>query len=129
MNPSLIAVAEEAANNLPFSIAVIEGLRTKERQLELFNSGRSRTLKSKHLDGRALDIAPYLPSKGFLWGDKKKFKEMVAELLAASRRLKIKIRSGSDWDMNGVIDEEELSAYTKKFGRRPLVDFPHIELV
>lgn len=36
---------------------VTEGLRTLDRQKELYRAGATRTLNSKHLTGRAIDVA------------------------------------------------------------------------
>ena len=37
---------------------VTETLRTYERQKELFDDGKSRTMRSNHLVGKAVDVAP-----------------------------------------------------------------------
>lgn len=57
VHPDLIAVMQEAIRYTDFTIT--EGLRTKERQKELYDGGFSKTLDSKHLTGEALDIAPW----------------------------------------------------------------------
>lgn len=49
------------AHNLPFR--VFETLRTKERQEALVKKGRSRTLKSKHIEGKAVDFVLYIDGK------------------------------------------------------------------
>ena len=41
-------------------VVVTEGVRSEKRQLELVRSGVSLTLQSKHLTGRAIDIAIFL---------------------------------------------------------------------
>ena len=41
-----------------FDITVIEGLRTQERQNELVAQGKSKTKFGKHVEGKAVDIAP-----------------------------------------------------------------------
>lgn len=42
----------------PHPFRVTEGVRTKQRQRELYKSGASKTLNSRHLVGRAVDIVP-----------------------------------------------------------------------
>ena len=42
-----------------FDITVIEGLRSQERQDELVAQGKSKTKFGKHVQGKAVDIAPY----------------------------------------------------------------------
>lgn len=44
----------EDANN---SLVVTEGVRTKERQAQLYKAGASQTLNSRHLTGHAVDLA------------------------------------------------------------------------
>jgi len=43
---------------------VICGLRTLEEQKQLVESGASQTLKSKHLEGQAVDLMAYIGSRG-----------------------------------------------------------------
>ena len=42
-----------------FDFTVLEGKRTVERQAQLVKDGASKTMKSKHLTGKAVDIAAY----------------------------------------------------------------------
>lgn len=120
---AIVLDVSEDPNAPPFT--VLEGLRTLERQKELKATGKSRTLKSKHLEGLAVDLAP-LPIN---WNDLSPFKALKAAMLRAAKARGVRIRSGSDWDENGVPDQDELKAYIKKFGHRPLVDWPHYEIV
>ena len=52
-------VSEAALRGL--YVVVTEGVRSEKRQLELLRAGVSMTLQSKHLTGRAIDIAIFLP--------------------------------------------------------------------
>ena len=40
-------------------LTVLEGVRSKERQRVLVAKGASKTMKSKHLKGSAVDVTPY----------------------------------------------------------------------
>ena len=40
-------------------VTVIEGLRSEERQKELLAKGATKVKYSKHMEGKAVDIAPY----------------------------------------------------------------------
>ena len=40
-------------------VTIIEGLRSKERQQELLAQGKTKTKYSKHIKGKAVDLAPY----------------------------------------------------------------------
>lgn len=43
--------------------SVVDGLRTLEEQKRYFASGASKTMKSRHLDGEAVDIYPWVDGK------------------------------------------------------------------
>lgn len=60
----LVRVVERAAQLTTVSFVVLEGLRTMERQRKLVAQGASRTLKSRHITGHAVDLAPYLDTDG-----------------------------------------------------------------
>lgn len=134
VHPDLIKVITEAARTFKQAkIRVVEGVRTPSRQLEMYKSGASRTLASKHLkqkDGysHAVDTAVIVDGK-IPWGDKKLWRAWAKHQVETGKRLGVKVRNGGDWSMNGVFDEEEIAAYVKQYGRKPLVDYPHTELV
>ena len=50
-------------------VTIIEGLRTEARQAELVAQGKSKTKYSKHLEGKAVDLAPYPID----WEDRERF--------------------------------------------------------
>lgn len=52
----LIALAKRARELSPIPFEITEGLRTKERQAYLFRTGKSKTLNSYHLTGKAIDF-------------------------------------------------------------------------
>lgn len=113
VKPELQKVILKAFETMPFDVIVLEGIRTKTRQEELYAKGASKTMKSKHLTGDAVDLAPYPID----WSDKAKFRVMAEHVLAAAKILNIKVRSGTDWDMDGDWKEEKF------------YDGPHIELL
>lgn len=57
VHPALVAVVEEAILRTPVDFMITEGVRTPERQAGLVKAGASRTLKSRHLTGHAVDVA------------------------------------------------------------------------
>ena len=70
IHPDLRRVIDPALQDSPLDFAVIEGLRTIERQAELVESGASRTMNSRHLTGHAVDLLPLNPKTGkgeFAW--------------------------------------------------------------
>lgn len=54
VDPRLVAVMKAARETIPFEIT--EGLRTRERQRYLVSTGKSRTMNSYHLRGKAVDV-------------------------------------------------------------------------
>jgi len=59
VHPALIAVVERAIARTSVDFMIVEGLRTPERQAVLVRAGASRTLKSRHLTGHAVDVADW----------------------------------------------------------------------
>ena len=57
VHPALIAVVEAAITRTPVDFMITEGLRTAERQAVLVKAGASRTTRSRHLTGHAVDVA------------------------------------------------------------------------
>lgn len=84
VNPALVAIVREAATQVPF--AVIEGLRTKERQNQLLKQGATKTLNSYHLTGHAVDLWPVDENGKNLPSDAA-FKRGSAEAKAADKAL------------------------------------------
>ncbi len=58
VHPDLRRVMDRALKEAPFDFRITEGLRTIERQKQLFALGASRTLASRHLTGHAVDLVP-----------------------------------------------------------------------
>lgn len=58
IHPDLRRVVDRALQAAPFPFRVIDGLRTIERQKELVRIGASKTMRSRHLTGHAVDIVP-----------------------------------------------------------------------
>lgn len=58
IHPDLRRVIDRALQDSPLDFIVIEGLRTMQRQRELFASGASKTMNSRHLTGHAVDLLP-----------------------------------------------------------------------
>lgn len=95
VHPDLIAVAERAIETTPVDFLVTEGLRTPTRQAALVKAGASRTLKSRHQTGHAIDIAALVDGK-VRW-DWPLYPRIAAAFKAAARELDIPIVWGGDW--------------------------------
>jgi peptidoglycan L-alanyl-D-glutamate endopeptidase CwlK len=126
VNPDMVAVTKLAfelfGERDGHKLMVVEGLRSKERQAELFAQGRTKpgkvvtwTLKSKHIDGEAVDCAP-VKDGVIAWGRLDLFNQMGDCFEKAAKQLGISIRLGMDWDRDGKRREKGES------------DSPHVEL-
>jgi peptidoglycan L-alanyl-D-glutamate endopeptidase CwlK len=95
VKPELVNVLNELVKIM--DVTVIEGLRTKERQEELVASGASKTKYSKHLEGKAVDLAPYPID----WKDRDRFHYMGGMIRGIAKQLNVNVRWGGDWDGDG----------------------------
>ena len=124
VNEDLVSVVKRAIEISEVDFMVVEGLRTKQRQEELYAQGRTKPgkvvtwmMKSKHIDGLAVDIAPCNKDGSINWNDLKMFDKMADAMFKAAKELNINIRWGRDWDMDGIR------------GEKGETDSPHFELV
>lgn len=95
VHPDLQRVFNEAIKNSPLDFSITEGLRTKERQKELFSAGKSQTMNSRHLTGKAVDIAVLVDGK-ITW-DFPKYQIVADHIKKVAKELKIDIVWGGDW--------------------------------
>lgn len=95
VHPDLQRVARRALEISEVDFAVIEGLRTAERQAALKEAGASKTLKSRHLTGHALDLAPFIA--GEIRWDWPPFHKIAAAMKQAAAELGVAIVWGGDW--------------------------------
>lgn len=101
VHPDLVRVVNRAASLSPGTFIVVEGLRTLAKQREYFAAGKSKTMKSRHLDGHAVDLAPMVDTDGdgdleLSWA-MKDFKPIIAAMKQAAKELNIPIEAGADW--------------------------------
>tara|TARA_Y100001963_G_scaffold148263_1_gene225869 strand:- start:100 stop:477 length:378 start_codon:yes stop_codon:yes gene_type:complete len=82
-------------------VTIIEGKRTQERQDELVAKGASKTKYSKHIEGKAVDLAPYPID----WEDRERFHYMGGMVRGIGQQLNVNIRWGGDWDSDGEIKD------------------------
>lgn len=101
VHPDLVRVVEEARKAAPF--IVTEGLRTYARQQQLVAAGASRTLRSRHLTGHAVDLAYWLddgdgnPEGGEIRWDWPLYQKLANAMRDAASRLGVAIVWGGDW--------------------------------
>lgn len=112
VNPKLIKVIELALTitKIDFGIPMDGGLRTDERQNELFKLGASKldgfNKKSRHQFGEAFDVFAYIDGKAN-W-DEDKLTHIATAILAAASQLGVSLEWGGHW--------------------RSFVDMPHFEI-
>lgn len=132
VHPDLVRVAHRALALSDVDFAVTEGLRTVERQRELYAQGKSKTLRSRHLSGLAIDVVAYV-NGGVNWNIDPFYFQIAEAFAGAARELQVPVVWGACWEtLNDTID---LRAATRRYveresraGRRPLVDGVHFEL-
>ena len=93
VHADLQKVASRALEISEVDFSVLEGRRTLERQVYLRKRGRSKTMKSQHLLGRAVDLVPYPVD----WEDKDAFCKVADAMKKAAAELGIEIEWGGDW--------------------------------
>jgi len=110
VHPSLTKILFEVVQMYDISIPPSGGLRTEAQQAELFASGKSKTINSKHLIqsdgyGHAVDVVPYPVD----WDDSKRFFFMAGAIMMSAKRNNIKIRWGHDWDMDMDFEDQSFN--------------------
>ena len=95
VHPDLVRVVTRAIEITEVDFAVIEGRRTLERQRQLVKKGASRTMRSRHLTGHAVDLAPW--TGGTIRWDWPLFYPIAKAMKQAAGELGIAIRWGGDW--------------------------------
>lgn len=58
VHPTLVRIVKRAIELTPVDFRVTEGLRTFERQKQLYETRKSKTMNSRHLQGYAVDLFP-----------------------------------------------------------------------
>lgn len=95
VHPDLVKIVRKAAllTTVPFQIT--EGVRTIERQRLLLKKGATRTLRSRHLTGHAIDVVAYVGNR-ISW-EFPLYYEISQAFKQAARELGIPIEWGGDW--------------------------------
>lgn len=91
VHPDLVRVIERA-DAMGAKFTVLCGLRTKQQQEELVAQGKSKTMKSRHLTGHAVDLV----DERFTWGERE-MADVAFIVKAAAADCRIPIEWGGDW--------------------------------
>ena len=95
----LIKVLDELIKVM--DVTIIEGLRSEERQKELLEKGATKVKYSRHMEGKAVDLAPYPID----WENRDGFHYMGGMIRGIAHQLGLKIRWGGDWDSDGDVKD------------------------
>lgn len=129
----MVAVVKYAIGVSKQDFSVICGLRTIEEQRKLVEKGASKTLKSKHLEGNAVDLMAYVA--GDRW-ELKLYDEIADAMKLAAKDIGVAVRWGAAWHINNIAEydgsmENAMNDYVdlrRSQGKRPFIDAPHFEL-
>jgi peptidoglycan LD-endopeptidase CwlK len=136
LDERLIAVVTSAIHLSKIDFGVICGMRTLEEQRALVEKGASQTMKSKHLDGHAVDLMAYIGSRGS-W-ELNLYDDIADAMAEAAREVDVPIRWGAAWNIPNIAQfdggtmEDAMNSYIderRSQNRRPFIDGPHFELM
>jgi peptidoglycan L-alanyl-D-glutamate endopeptidase CwlK len=135
VNEYLVEVVKDAIRLTKVDFGVTYGLRTLEEQKRLVAEGRSQTMKSKHLEGRAVDLVAYFGSD-ISW-ELNVYDDICDAMAEAARKQGVAIKWGAAWSEGDIREyagtaEEAMNAYIdlrRSQGRRPFIDAPHFEMM
>ena len=132
---NLIRIVTEAIKLTKVDFGVTCGMRTVEEQEKLVASGASQTMKSKHLEGRAVDLVAYVGSS-VTW-QLNMYDDLADSMAKAAKDLGIPLKWGAAWTVGDISKyegtmESAMNDYVdlrRSQGRRPFIDAPHFELM
>jgi len=131
----MIAVVKYAISVTKQDFSVICGMRTIEEQKVLVAKGASQTMKSKHIDGLAVDLMAYV--NGGRW-ELNLYDEIADAMSEAAREVDVPIVWGAAWSVPNIAQfsegnmEDAMNSYIdlrRSQNRRPFIDGPHFELM
>jgi peptidoglycan L-alanyl-D-glutamate endopeptidase CwlK len=131
VDEKLSNVVKKAIGYSTVDFGVIQGLRSVEEQKELVARGLSKTMKSKHLEGRAVDLMAYLNGRA-CW-EINVYDEIADAMKQAAIEEDVHIRWGAAWTVSdirsweGTMEEAMLHYVDIRRGqnKRPFIDGPH----
>lgn len=96
VHPSLVAVVKRAIELTTQDFTVFDGIRTIEEQREHVRKGNSKTMKSKHIEGRAVDLVPWI-NNGPRWEPLSAFEPIAKAMKQAAAELGVPLTYGGEW--------------------------------
>ena len=135
VDEKLVATVKLAIAVTKIDFGVICGLRTMEEQRVLVDKGASKTMRSKHLDGKAVDLMAYIGDGRASW-ELNLYDDIADAMKEAAVETGAVLRWGAAWHIpdirqwNGTM-EDAMNAYVdlrRSEGKRPFIDGPHFEI-
>jgi len=130
----LVKVVNRAIELTKVDFGVTEGLRTIERQTQLVAAGKSQTMASKHIGGKAVDLVAYLD--GEVCWELNMYDDIADAMKQAAIELNVPIKWGCAWIVEDIrlwrgTMEDAMMHYIdtrRKENKRPFLDGPHFEI-
>lgn len=100
VHPDLVKVVVLALELSPYDFGITEGKRSLDKQMQYVKDGKSRTLKSYHLEqedgySHAVDFAVYV--NGSLTWEIGYYRKVIQSFFTAAIELGVQIESGGLW--------------------------------
>ena len=140
VHPDMVVTVKRAIELTTVDFGVTYGVRTLEEQEKLYASGRSQTMKSKHLIqdtgySHAVDLVAY-DGPNVVW-ELNVYDNIADAMAEAANEVGCKIKWGAAWSVGNVAEyvgtmEDAMNEYIdlrRSQGRRPFIDGPHFELI
>jgi peptidoglycan LD-endopeptidase CwlK len=140
VHPKLQEVVKLAIGYTNVDFGVTYGVRSLEEQERLYKSGRSQTMKSKHLlqdDGfcHAVDVVAY-DGSDVVW-EINVYDDICDAFKKAAIEVGLPIKWGAAWSEGDIrtyegTAEDAMNAYIdlrRSQSRRPFIDGPHFEVI
>lgn len=131
--PDLRRVIKRAIEITPVDFTVLEVLRSVKRQRELYESGASKTMNSRHLTGHAADLGAFVGGR-VSW-DWPLYYDIARAVRKAAIEIGVEITWGGVWDkpLNELSEdlEGEVQNYIRRkrdSGKKAFMDGPHFQL-
>lgn len=95
VHKDLVDVVKYAITVTEIDFGVIEGVRSLDRQRQMVAQGASRTMRSRHLTGHAVDLMAYIGSRGsWEWP---LYERIYEAMKYSADELSISIKWGGKW--------------------------------
>jgi peptidoglycan LD-endopeptidase CwlK len=135
VDEQLVATVKLAILITKIDFGVICGIRTMEEQRALFEKGASKTMRSKHLEGKAVDLMAYIGSRAS-W-ELNLYDDIADAMKHAATETGAVLRWGAAWHVPDIRKydgtmEDAMNGYVdlrRSQKKRPFLDCPHFETV